>query len=304
VADACLNSIALFTKAKEYGFYERVPGGEDIMCPLTYQLNGSAMRYSAYDRLNTSPQEILDAAHYPWRQYAVSVVASGLETDIQNTGKEQVIKLLDTRTENAENSLIDLVVTDAYGTGTTTNAINGLGNLISDDPTTGIVGNINRATYSWWQSFHYHGVADGGATTSATNILKYFNAVYLGCTRGKERPRLIICDNTYYGFYWQAAQAIQRLADGPMAKMGFRSLAYCGGDAEVIFDGGVGGHATAAHAWFINPDTIRLFYAAKRNFVPLDPKRFSINQDASVSLLAWAGNFGMRNSKLNGVLIA
>jgi len=304
IQDAALNSIALFAKAKEYGFYKKISGGEDIVLPLTYQLNQTAMRYSGYDPLDVTPQDVLTAAHYAWKQYAVSVVASGLETDIQNTGPEQLIDLLDVRMGNAEDSLIDLVVTDAYGTGTTTNAINGLGNLIPDAPTTGTVGNISRDTYSWWQSYKYAGVADGGVAVSATNILSYFNKVYLGCTRGKERPRLIVCDNTYFGYYWQAAQAIQRLADGPTAKMGFKSLAYLGGDAEVIFDGGVGGHATSSHAWFINPKTIKLCYAANRNFVPLDPKRFSINQDASVSLLAWAGNFAIHNSKLNGVLIA
>lgn len=304
IANAALNSIALFAKLKEHGAYKKVSGGEDIVRPIVYQFNQTAQRYSDLDTLDTTRGQIIDAVYYPWRQYAVAVVASGLETEIQNTGKEQVIDLLETRIKNAEDALIDLLVTDAYGSGTTTNAINGLGNLIPDDPTTGTVGNINRATYSWWQPYHYHGVADGGAAVSASTILKYMNTVYLNTTRGKERIKLIIADNNYYGFYWQACQAIQRLADGNMAKIGFRSLAYVGGDAEVVFDGGVGGHATANHMWFINPSTIELCYAAKRNFVPIGADRYSINQDAVVKLLAWAGNFCMLNSKLNGVLIA
>lgn len=305
IANAALNSTVLFAKIKEYGMYKRISGGEDIMRPILYSENGTAQRYSDLDVLDTTRGDVLTSSHWPWRQYAVAVVASGLETEIQNTGKEQVLDLLEVRIKNAEESLIDLMVTDAYGDASTTNSINGLGNLIPDDPTASVTcGNINQATYTWWAPYHYHGFADGGVAVSATNIMSYFNTVYLNTTRGAERPRLIVCDNTYYGYYWQAAQAIQRLADGPSAKMGFRSLAYTGGDAEVVFDGGVGGHCTAAHAYFINPKTLELCYAAKRNFVPLSPDRYSINQDAVVKLIAWAGNFVALNRRLNGVLIA
>jgi hypothetical protein len=304
IQNAWLNSTALLAKLKERGRYKKVSGGEDIVRPIEYAANSTAQRYGDLDVLNTTRGQIIDSVVYPWRQYAVAIVASGLETEIQNTGKEQVLDLLDTRIKNAEKSLIDLLVTDMYGNGTTVNAINGLGNLIADDPTTGIVGGINRASYSWWQNYHFHGVATGGAAVSATNIVSYLNTIVLNTSQGTQHPSLFLFDNTYYGFYWQACQAIQRLADGPMAKLGFRSLAYLGGDGECVYDGGVGGHATAAHCWAITPDTLELCYAAKRNFVPIGADRYSINQDAVVKLIGWAGNFCMLNSRFNGVLIA
>ena len=36
--------------------------------------------------------------------------------------------------------------------------------------------------------------------------------------------------------------------------------------------------------------------------VPLDPDRFSVNQDAMVKLIAWAGNLCMSNRFLQGVM--
>ena len=39
-----------------------------------------------------------------------------------------------------------------------------------------------------------------------------------------------------------------------------------------------------------------------RNFVPLNPDRYSINQDAVVKLMAWAGNMTISNRRLQGVL--
>ena len=135
IANAALNSIALFYKMKEYGRYKKISGGEDIVRPVMYALNSTAMRYTDLDPLDTTRGEVLDSAYWPWCQYAVAVVASGLETEIQNTGKEQVLDLLEARIQNAEDAIIDLLVTDAYAAGTTTNAIDGLQLLVADDPT-------------------------------------------------------------------------------------------------------------------------------------------------------------------------
>ena len=43
---------------------------------------------------------------------------------------------------------------------------------------------------------------------------------------------------------------------------------------------------------------------ARRNMVPLDPDRFSVNQDAMVKLMGWAGNMTLSNAFLQGVLTA
>ncbi len=43
---------------------------------------------------------------------------------------------------------------------------------------------------------------------------------------------------------------------------------------------------------------------ADRDMVPLDPKRFSVNQDAMVALMGWAGNMTLSCAFLQGVLFA
>ena len=42
--------------------------------------------------------------------------------------------------------------------------------------------------------------------------------------------------------------------------------------------------------------------SAQRNMVPLDPDRFSVNQDAMVKLIGWAGNMTLSNAFLQGVI--
>jgi hypothetical protein len=67
--------------------------------------------------------------------------------------------------------------------------------------------------------------------------------------------------------------------------------------------------------YFITASTSRLVTAcntkylhwrphARRNMVPLDPDRFSVNQDAMIRLMGWAGNMTLSNAFLQGVLTA
>jgi hypothetical protein len=62
--------------------------------------------------------------------------------------------------------------------------------------------------------------------------------------------------------------------------------------------------APASTMYFLNTDHIALRPHKDRNMVPLDPDRFSVNQDAMVKLIGWAGNMTMSNARLQGVLRA
>ena len=83
-------------------------------------------------------------------------------------------------------------------------------------------------------------------------------------------------------------QPLQRFTQSTDADAGFTSLKFHG--ADVVLDGGIGGAITANYAYFLN--TKYLFWRphSKRNIVPLDDGRFSVNQDAMVKLIVWAGN--------------
>ena len=65
---------------------------------------------------------------------------------------------------------------------------------------------------------------------------------------------------------------------------------------------GLGG-APASTMSFLNTKYLHWRPHARRNMVPLDPDRFSVNQDAMVKLMGWAGNMTLSNAFLQGVLI-
>jgi hypothetical protein len=229
---------------------------------------------------------------------------------IQNSGKEAIIDLLDGRMQVAEAQLANRISQDIYldGTGNSGKNITGLAAAVPDAPSTGTYGGINRATWSFWRSVAFSGVADGAAAVSASNIQKYMDSVAVQLIRGTDKPDLIVCDNNYYSLYLQSLQAIQRITDGGNsgAGAGFASLKYYGAGmaSDVVLDGGIGSDATANHMWFLNTKYMMFRPHVDRNFVPIGGERQAVNQDAIVKLIGWAGNLTSSGPQFNGVLIA
>lgn len=296
-ADNVTNNNALLARLNMKGNIKPVSGGNVIIEELEYAENGSFQFYTGYETLNINPSDVFTAAEFAWKQAAVNVSASGLEVDVQNTGKEQVIKLLEKRIKNARNTAANQMSTSIYsdGTGTSGKEIGGLQLLIADDPTTGTVGGIDRsdATNVFWRN-----QTSGDATlTTSANVRTEMQAMWLETKRGKDTVDLIVTDQTLYSLFWDSLTDIQRVASEREATAGFETLKYV--TADVIYDGDSG--IAANHMYFLNTDYIYLRPHSRRNWVPMD-KKASVNQDAFVVPLVWAGNLTTSNASLQGVV--
>lgn len=292
---------ALLMRLKERGKVKPVSGGVTIREELEYAENGTFQYYSGYEQLNISPSDVMTSAEFQWKQASVAVVGSGLEVRIQNAGKEQVIDLFEKRISNAEKTMLNNLALGAYSDGTAAagKQIGGLQLLIADTPTSGTVGGINRATWTFWRNFSFDATTDGGAAATAANIQSYMNRVYLAISRGTDHPDLIVADNAYYRLYWESLQAQQRFVNEKMAAAGFDNLKYMG--AEVVFDGGIGGNCPANHMYFLNNDYIYFRPHSGTDMIVADEVRPN-NQDAVSKLILWAGNMTLANAQLQGVL--
>jgi hypothetical protein len=309
LADNLTNNNALLRRLKQKGNVRPFSGGNVILEEIMYNdtSTNSANSYSGYELINISPDSPISAAQFAITQYADSVTMSGLE-GLQNSGKEQIIDLLDGRMKVSEARLLNRIAGDIYldGTGNGGKNITGLAAAVPDAPTSGTYGGINRATWSFWQSSKYSGVTDGGAAVSASNIQAYMTTLALRLVRGNDKADLIVADGNYYGLYVNSLQAIQRITNESDAAAGFASLKFFGGgmSADVVMDGGIGAAATANHMWFLNTNYIFLRPHKDRNFVPIGGERQAVNQDAIVKLYGWAGNLTTSGSQFQGVLIA
>jgi hypothetical protein len=300
LADGVTKNNALLLRLSKKGKMKPVTGGRTIVQEIEYQENSTYKRYAGYDVLNINPSDVMTAAEYNYAQAAVAVSISGLE-QLQNSGEWQVIDLLESRIGNAERTMRNNISLDCYSNGTADGSkqIGGLQLIVADTPTN-VVGGIDGNTWSWWKNVVFDSTTDGGAAATSANIQSYMNRVYLQLVRGSDAPDLIIADNNYYRLYLESLQTIQRIQSDEMAQAGFQSLKYMG--ADVVLDGGYGGGSPTNHMYFLNTDYIFFRPHSDRNFTPLTPDRYSVNQDAMVNLIGWAGNMTCSNRFLQGVL--
>jgi hypothetical protein len=300
LADNVTNNNALLKRLEGKGKVRPADGGTKIDQELEYGENGTFTWYSGYDTLNISPSDVLTMAQFDWKQAAVAVTMSGLE-ELQNSGQEKLINLLEARINNAEKTMKNKMAAAVYGDGTaaTGKAIGGLGLLVSDTGV-GVVGGIDAGTWAFWKNQAFDATTDGGAAATNANMLNYMNLMWLKLVRGTDHPDLIIADNAYYMLYWGALLPNQRFTSSDMASSGFQSLKYM--DADVVFDGGMGGACPPNHMYYLNTDYIYLRPHTDRQYVPLNPDRYTNNQDAFVKLIGWAGNMTTSGRKFQGIL--
>lgn len=296
IADNVTKNNALLQRLSQRGKQKTFSGGRLIYEELSFAENGNAGWYSGYDLLPVAAQDVLSAAQFDIRQAACPVVVSGLEL-LQNAGPEQMIDLLSARIDVAESTMRNLVCGSLYadGTGSGGKEIVGLNAAVPLAPTAGVYGGIDRATWNFWRSK----VVD---VTGTANIQTNLNNLWVQLVRGADRPDLIIADNAVWTAYLASLQAQQRFTNSSeTGSLGFPAIKYM--DADFVLDGGIGGFCPAGTAFMLNTDYIKFRPHASRNFVPLSPnKRYSINQDAEVQILAWAGNLTMSGSQFQGRL--
>lgn len=304
LADNVTKNNAILYQLEKKGKRRDFTGGRQMVEPIFYAENSTYTRYSGYDTLNINPSDVISGAVYDVKQAAVAVSISGLE-QLLNSGKAQIIDFLAAKMENAESSFQNGLAADLYSLGTADSSkqIGGLQYGVADSPATGIVGGINRANFSFWKNYSYDATTDGGAPVTPANIVDYMLKMYQGVSRGNDKPDFWVADNIYWRAYWESLQAIQRInsADGGgMAAAGFATLDFMG--APVIMDGGIGGNCPASHMYALNSKYMSYRPHVDRNMDPIGGDRWSINQDATVKLIGWAGNLTYSGCQFLGVL--
>jgi hypothetical protein len=294
VADNVTKNNAILRRLSERGNARPFSGGRIIYEELSFAQNANAGWYSGYDLLPVAAQDVISAAQFDIKQAACPVTISGLEL-LQNASKEQMIDLLEARINVAEATMANLISGGLYsdGTGAGGKEITGLGAAVPIDPTTNATyGGINQQTWTFWRN----AFKDSANTTT---LLADWNGLWASLVRGMDRPDLIMVDSLTWAAYTALLQAQQRFATPEVGAYGFPTLKFM--DADVVLDGGIGGFCPGTTAFFLNTKYLHYRPHSARNFVSLSPnKRYAINQDAEVQILAWAGNLTTSGRQFQG----
>lgn len=290
------NNILLF-EMRRRGRQKTIAGGLTISTPIMIgEENTNFMWYQGREPLNVNGMEVLTSAEVPWKQYACGVSISGLEI-LQNSGPEQILNMLEVRIQHAEKTIQNQLHRSSHGDGTGSGGkeLGGIRLMISD-VAGATVGGISAATYTWWDNQR---LILGSAPTSS-NIYSSMLNMHMACSRGTDKPNLILSDNSYYAVYANSLQSQQRFMDKSLANAGFENVMFH--MTPVVYDGGIGGFAQTGAMRFINLETIELIMHKARNNVVLSGPRRPLNEDSDTVIIAGMGNWVPLNRMLNGVM--
>ena len=175
-------------------------GGHEITNPLTLGRNPNVSSYEYYDELPVTQTSEFDTVTYNWSRVGGTVVISDQEED-ENKGETAIFKLVKAKMEVLEESIKEKFSVYLYGSSAGTDP-NGITTLIPDTPTTGTVGNINRATETQWRTSSY----DFDGNIDSTNIEEAFDDILMDLTLKGDKPDLILCGRNLYRHYRTAVR--------------------------------------------------------------------------------------------------
>ena len=147
---AAVKANAFYAYAMASDKVEYEDGGREITNPLITGRNPNVTSYAYYDELPVNQTNEFDTVRYGWARVAGTVIISDQEVD-ENQGEAEIFKILKGKMQVLEESIKEKFQDYLYGAGLGKDP-NGLALLVPDDPTTGTVGGIDRATEPQWRT--------------------------------------------------------------------------------------------------------------------------------------------------------
>jgi hypothetical protein len=295
-SDNISKSFALMYWLTSGGRKRSEDGGEAIIVQLMYGKNTTVKSYDGYEVLDTTPQEGMTAARFPWKQVAGSVSISRKE-ERQNSGESRIINLLESKVKQAEISVRDKLneMWFSDGTGNDSKDMFGLALLVENGAAWGSVAGIDRsdALNAWWRNqYSATAVQFTAAYSTAVGLMR---TMYNNCSRGNEHPDLIITAQTPYEGYESGLLTLERFEDKDIADVGFQNLKFKG--CVMVYDE----QCTANHMYFLNSDYLEYVVDSQTDMITTPFVRPE-NQDAKVSQILIMGNLVSSNCARQGVL--
>lgn len=293
---ASMRSNALMAWAFSSDRVEYEDGGYQITNPLTVGRNPNVASYEYYDQLPVQQTNEFTTLAYYWSRVAGTVIISDQEED-ENRGESMIFKLLKAKMDVLEESIKEKFSEYLYAAGGGTDPT-GLATLIPDDPTTGTVGGINRATETQWRtsSYNFAGALNAG------NIEEAFDDVLLDLTLKNEKPDLILAGRNIYRLYRAAVRSkvvfnLSETSNGKrMMDLGFTGVSHQG--IPILYDE----DCPVNKAYFINSKYLRV-HILKHVNMKVKNLTAPWDTDATGSRIVWQGQFCMwRAYRTHGVI--
>jgi hypothetical protein len=249
--DQVFDETPLLNFMKANGGIETKSGGASyVQVPLLHA-TGTSEWFAGTDSLNVTPVDTLDAAQFYWRNLNASITIT-LEDELNNSGKEQIVDLLDAKIMQAKLTISANLNESIYtGTGAESRKrIVGLQTLAG----TGSVGGINGATYADWRAYTE-------ATATALTIAQIKtarNTINQG--KGGSPVKIMVTTQTLFEKYeslltptYQMDPLVQSKEAQRLGDVGFTALSYAG--IPMVFDLDV----PSGEFYLLNAENLKLY---------------------------------------------
>ena len=293
LADNIFDATPFWYWLKANGGLATMEGGRRIEVSLRYGKSENVEWIGKGQQVGMGDMDHLTIGHYPWR-YLVDSIVRFFVDDQQNRGKSRIIELMNSKIDTSQDTLIEEMETRLFGTASGIQ-MNGLQDLVADNPTTGTVGSINSATYTWWRN-QVRGSAVG---SFATNGLDAMRKIIHDCmnNQGMDRPQIIVSGQLAYEAYEDEAVTDHlRIMNKTLADMGFTHQEYKG--IPMIWSS----YCADARMYFLNTKFISFVYDPMAFFDMTDWKPIPNQVNDRAAQIITAGNLITNRRRCQGVL--
>jgi hypothetical protein len=194
--------------------YRSDTGSGAMKFPIMDEDNGTAGEHTGYDDADNTPTNALGNAIYPWGHFHVVQMYNRQEM-VDNSGKGQIIDLVEAKTKQAEISLTNRVATKLRGTQTGDGRLPcGLGNLVAYNTASGGINptaaGADGTAQSWWnpKMIYKTGTTPYALATEA-EFRDGMADLYAECARYGSKPDCLLAGKAVY-------RAHQRWAEGKL----------------------------------------------------------------------------------------
>jgi len=322
--DEVTSSMFFYNALKRSGSWQSVRGGlgERVKYSLITD-NNITDSYSGYDLIPVVPMDGMTAAFYDWAQCATTITISGLEKR-QNAGEYQQIDLLETKTQQAKNSIREFFLKALLqgnginsATAITTKYTSPQNNstfftpmalLIGQTPTSGTVGAIACNTTNDSGTTFWANQKRAATDTNFATFLRDLRKLRNDCGKGVGGfPNAHLMDQATQELYETAMASQNRYVDYKRADIPFDNVTFHGDPCvwdEFMpnWSSTTTAQSTTQGTWLmLNTQYIQVKYDAQTNFT-VTPMQSPENQDAESCKILWYGTLGTNQRRKLGVL--
>ena len=282
------------------GKIKTIAGGLYITHPVMLEENTSIQNLQGSEPFDISASPGPSAATYPWARKVMTVSETGINI-AKNSGRDQIISLVDTKIDQAMATATNHMGVEMYGDGATTSAIGGFRQLITDAGT-GTVGGINSSLYSRWANQFVEMAGTNVWQTTTGQVTSEFTRLWYKTNINSYKTNAIIGTNDIVQAFEDDMDKKIRYVNPTMTsgENSFASVYFKG--VPVIRDVNANFATTGERAYFLNFDHIYLFQHPDAKW-EREKDRVPVNSDSVVIPFFWMGNLGMDSRRVQGTVI-